>query len=143
MRRGAVGRPLPGVDVRISDDGEILVRGPNVMPGYWNEPEATREVLNEGWFRTGDLGALDEDGYLRITGRKKELIVTATGKNVAPVQIENLLTEDPLILQAIVVGDGRNYLTALIVPEPDLLRTEIRRRRIRVLSRGNATRRLS
>ena len=86
------------------------------MVGYWNLPEATAETIRDGWLHTGDLGAL-EDGYLRITGRKKELIVTAGGKNIAPSYLEGLLTEDPLIAQAVVIGDARNYLTALIVPE--------------------------
>ena len=130
-RLGTVGRPIPGVEVRIAADGEILCRGPNVMLGYWNKPEATAEVLNQGWFHTGDLGSL-EDGYLRITGRKKELIVTAAGKNVAPTLLEGLLVEDPLIAQAVVVGDARNYLAALIVPDSANLRAEILRRQIPV-----------
>jgi long-chain acyl-CoA synthetase len=108
------------------------------MRGYWNKPEATRQVLNDGWFATGDLGHLDKDGYLFITGRKKELIVTAAGKNIAPVQLEALLTEDPLIAQAMVIGDGRNYLTALIVPNPEPLKREIIARGIPIASREEA-----
>jgi long-chain acyl-CoA synthetase len=137
-RIGASGRPIRDVEVRIAADGEILTRGPHVMRGYWNKPEATRQVLDGGWFATGDLGRIDEDGYLFITGRKKELIVTAAGKNVAPVQLEALLTEDPLILQAMVIGDGRNYLTALIVPNPDPLKREILARGIPIGSREEA-----
>ena len=136
-RLGTVGRPIPGVEVRIADDGEILCRGPNVMCGYWNKPQATAEVLQDGWLHTGDLGRL-EDGYLRITGRKKELIVTAAGKNIAPTLLEALLAEDPLVAQAVVVGDARNYLAALIVPNPDGLRAEIVRRQIPVTSPAEA-----
>ncbi len=115
-RIGTVGRAVEDVEIRIADDGEILTRGPNLMAGYWNRPRATAEAIREGWFHTGDLGRLDDEGFLRITGRKKELIVTAAGKNIAPVMLESLLTEDPWIEQAMVIGDGRNYLTALIVP---------------------------
>ncbi len=136
-RPGTVGRPIPGVEVRIADDGEILCRGPNVMRGYWNKPQATEDVLIDDWFHTGDLGQM-EDGYLRITGRKKELIVTAAGKNIAPTFLEGLLVEDPLIAQACVMGDGRNYLAALIVPDPDKLRAEIVRRQIPVCSASEA-----
>ncbi len=118
---GAVGRAIADVEIRIADDGEILTRGPHVMRGYWNRPAATTEVLKDGWFYTGDLGEIDADGYLRITGRKKEIIVLASGKNVAPVQLESLLTEDPLIDQAMVVGDGRSYLVALLVVNGDAL----------------------
>lgn len=124
-RRSASGRALPGIEVRIADDGEILTRGPHVMPGYYKNERATAEVLRDGWFHTGDLGRLDGDGFLSITGRKKELIVTSGGKNIAPVYLETLLTEDPLILQALVVGDGRNYLAALLVPDMDNLRAEL------------------
>jgi long-chain acyl-CoA synthetase len=122
---GTVGRALEGVEVRIADDGEILARGPNIMLGYWNKPRDTAEVLHDGWLATGDLGELDDEGYLKITGRKKELIVTAAGKNIAPVYLESLLTEDPLIAQAVVIGDGRNYLTALVVPNFDALKHEL------------------
>ena len=112
---GSVGRPLQGVEVRIADDGEILTRGPHVMLGYWRREEDTAQIIQDGWLATGDLGRLDEDGYLYITGRKKELIVTAAGKNIAPVLLESRLCEDPLIQQAMVIGDGRNYLAALLV----------------------------
>ncbi|HND53127.1 MAG TPA: AMP-binding protein, partial [Pirellulaceae bacterium] len=120
-RRGCVGRPLPNVEVRLADDGEILTRGPHVMSGYYRDDAATAAALRDGWLQTGDLGRWEPDGVLRITGRKKELIVTAVGKNVAPSLLESLLTQDPFILQAAVVGEGRNYLGALIVPNRDAL----------------------
>ncbi|MEM8681525.1 MAG: long-chain fatty acid--CoA ligase, partial [Planctomycetota bacterium] len=132
------GKPLQGVEVRIADDGEILTRGPNLMLGYWKEPAATQQAIQGGWFHTGDLGALDEDGYLRITGRKKEIIVTATGKNIVPTHLETLLCRDPFIIQAIVIGNDRKYLSALIVPDPDALKAEIRRRRLWVWSKRRA-----
>lgn len=125
VKRECVGKPLPGVDVRIAEDGEILTRGPHVMREYFCNPLATAEVLRNGWFHTGDLGSLDEEGFLRITGRKKELIVTSGGKNIAPVLLESLLRQDSLILQAMVIGDSRSYLTALIVPDWDLLRARV------------------
>ncbi len=115
-RRGTVGRPLNGTEVRIADDGEILTRGPHVMLAYWRDAAATAETLRDGWLHTGDLGQIDTDGFLRITGRKSEKIVLTIGKKVAPAFLESLLTADPLIAQAMIVGDGRNYLTALIVP---------------------------
>jgi long-chain acyl-CoA synthetase len=111
-----VGRPLPGVEVKIAADGEVLTRGPHVMKGYWKNPQATAEAIRDGWFYTGDLGELDSDGFLKITGRKKELLVLSNGKKVAPAFIEGLLQADPCIDQAVVCGEGRNYLTALIVP---------------------------
>jgi long-chain acyl-CoA synthetase len=124
-RRGSCGRPIPGVEVRLADDGEILTRGPHVMAGYYENTEATKEVLRDDWLATGDLGRLDNDGFLYITGRKKEILVTSSGKNIAPVYLESLLTEEPLIAQAMVIGDGRSYLTALIVPHLDVLRREV------------------
>jgi long-chain acyl-CoA synthetase len=136
-RIGTVGRPIKGVEVKIADDGEVLTRGPHVMVGYWNMPEDTAQTIRDGWLHTGDLGEL-EDGFLKITGRKKELIVTAGGKNIAPTYIEALLCEDPLIIQAVVFGDGKNYLTALIVPDPDALRAEIIGRQIPVFSPAEA-----
>lgn len=117
VRRGAVGRAIPDVEVRIADDGEILTRGPHVMLGYFKNQAATDEVIRDGWLHTGDIGHLDEAGFLFITGRKKELIVTSGGKNIAPVYLESLLTRDPLIAQAVVIGDDRKYLVALLVPE--------------------------
>jgi long-chain acyl-CoA synthetase len=111
-----VGRPLPGVEVKIAPDGEVLTRGPHVMKGYWMKPEATAEALRDGWLYTGDLGELDADGFLKITGRKKELMVMSSGKKLVPPFVEGLLIADPCIDQAVVCGEGRNFLTALIVP---------------------------
>jgi len=112
---GTVGLPLPGVAIKIADDGEILLRGPNVFPGYWHNEAATAEVLDgEGWFSTGDIGGLDDEGFLQVTGRKKELIVTAGGKNVAPAVLEDRLRANPLVSQCVVVGDGRPYISCLI-----------------------------
>jgi long-chain acyl-CoA synthetase len=124
-RNGTVGRPLPGVEVKIAADGEILTRGPHVMRGYWKDDASTRLVLDaDGWFATGDVGALDADGYLRITDRKKDLIVTAGGKNVAPTALEALLVADPWIEQAVVFGEGRPFVGALLVPALDQLRAK-------------------
>jgi long-chain acyl-CoA synthetase len=117
---GTVGQPLPGVGIKIAEDGEILIRGGIVFPGYWRNEAATRETFAEdGWFSTGDVGELDDEGFLRITGRKKELIVTAGGKNVAPAVLEDRLRSHALISQAMVVGDGRKYVAALITLDPD------------------------
>jgi long-chain acyl-CoA synthetase len=114
---GTVGRPIAGVQVRIADDGEILVKGPCVMQGYYHKPDQTREVFTpDGWFSTGDIGRVDEDGYLIITDRKKELLKTAGGKFVAPAPIENLLKTSPFIANAMVVGDKRKFVSVLIVP---------------------------
>lgn len=114
LRIGSVGLPLPGVRVRVEDDGELLVRGINVMRGYHADEEATREVLRDGWFRTGDLGCIDGDGFVWITGRKKEILVTAGGKNVAPGVLEGRLRAHPLVSQCIVVGDRRPYVACLV-----------------------------
>jgi long-chain acyl-CoA synthetase len=122
---GTVGRPIPGVEVRIAEDGEILVRGPSVMKGYWNRPEETAAALEGGWFHTGDIGEIDSEGFLRITDRKKDLIVTSGGKKIAPQPIQNALKKSPRILEAIVVGDGRKYATALIVPANRATREEV------------------
>ncbi|HSQ56750.1 MAG TPA: AMP-dependent synthetase/ligase [Gemmata sp.] len=121
-RPHTVGPPLPGVEIKIAADGEVLARGPNIMKGYWNNPRATAEAIRDGWLHTGDLGSLDEDGFLRITGRKKELLVLSNGKKVVPTQIEGLLVADDFIDQAVVHGEGRNFLTALIVPQWEKVR---------------------
>lgn len=116
-RLGSVGQVFPGVEVRIAPDGEILARGPNIMLGYWNKPEATAEVIDgDGWLHTGDVGYLDSDGYLFITDRKKDIIVTSGGKNVAPQPVEGRLGATPYIAQAVLIGDKFPYLTALVVP---------------------------
>jgi long-chain acyl-CoA synthetase len=121
QRIGTVGQPLAGTGVRIEDDGEILLRGDLVFRGYWNNPEASEEATSNGWFHTGDIGELDDSGYLKITGRKKELIVTAGGKNVAPAVLEDRLRADPLISQCMVVGDGQPFIAALITLDPEAL----------------------
>lgn len=119
QRIGTVGRPVPGVSVRIAEDGEVLLRGDIVFRGYWNNPEATAEARADGWFRTGDLGELDSDGFLTITGRKKEIIVTASGKNVAPAVLEDRLRAHPLISQAMVVGDHKPFIGCLVAIDPE------------------------
>ncbi|MGC4837093.1 AMP-dependent synthetase/ligase [Micromonospora vinacea] len=123
-RMGTVGRPLPGVTVRIEDDGEILISGELIFQGYWRNETATAETISaDGWFRTGDLGQLDSDGYLSITGRKKELIVTAGGKNVAPAVLEDLVRAHPLISQCVVVGDRKPFIAALVTVDEEALPT--------------------
>ena len=119
QRVGSVGRPLPANTVRIAEDGEIQLRGPVVFAGYWRNDDASAESLDDGWFRTGDLGSVDEDGYITITGRKKELIVTAGGKNVSPAGLEDRLRAHPLISQAIVVGDQKPFIGALVTLDDD------------------------
>ncbi|MEO7276249.1 MAG: long-chain fatty acid--CoA ligase [Vicinamibacterales bacterium] len=116
-RAGSAGRALPGVELRIAADGEILARGPNLMTGYYHQPEATADVLRDGWFHTGDIGAIDADGYLSITDRKKDLLVTSGGKKIAPQPIEATLKRSPLISEAVVLGERRNFVAALIVPD--------------------------
>jgi long-chain acyl-CoA synthetase len=118
---GTVGRPLPGGGIRIADDGEVLLSGENVFTGYWHNDEATAEVLRDGWFHTGDIGELDDDGYLTITGRKKELIVTAAGKNVAPAVLEDRLRAHPLVSQCMVVGDAQPYIACLVTLDEEEL----------------------
>ena len=119
---GTVGPPLGGVTLRINDDGEVCIKGGMVFEGYWNNPEATEEAFEDGWYNTGDLGEIDDDGKLTITGRKKDLIVTAGGKNVSPGPMEDILRGHPLISQAMVVGDGKPFVGALITLDPDILK---------------------
>jgi long-chain acyl-CoA synthetase len=118
---GKVGRVLPGCAVKIADDGEILLKGSNVLRGYWKNPEATKAAIQDGWFRTGDIGELDEEGFISITGRKKELIVTAGGKNVAPTALEDPLRASPIIGQAVVIGDQRPFVAALLSLDPEMM----------------------
>jgi len=122
MRLGSVGRPLPSYEMRVADDGELLAKGPSVFSGYWNKPEQTAEVFDaEGFFHTGDIGTIDEDGFVFITDRKKDLIVTAGGKNIAPQPVESELKESPYIENAVLIGDGRPYIVALLAPDPEVV----------------------
>ena len=125
-RAGTVGKAVSGVELRIAADGEILARGPNVMTGYYNKPEATADVIKDGWFHTGDIGSIDAEGYLSITDRKKDLLVTSGGKKIAPQPIENVLKQSPLISEAVVLGDRRKYAAALIVPDFAALERRLR-----------------
>jgi len=116
---GTIGKPLPGVEVKIADDGEILVKGPNIFQGYYKNDEATSETLVDGWLHTGDLGEVDSDGYLSITGRKKDIIITAGGKNITPANLEAEIKQHPLISQCVVVGDRRPYLVCVVTLDPE------------------------
>jgi long-chain acyl-CoA synthetase len=118
LKIGTVGKPIERVEVRIAEDGEIEARGPNIMRGYYNKPEATSQVLTEdGWFKTGDIGTLDEQGYLRITDRKKELFKTSGGKYIAPAHIEQMIKASRFVNQVVLIGNGRKFAAALIVPD--------------------------
>lgn len=119
---GAVGRPLPGSEVRIAEDGEILIKGPHVFFGYYKDDAATKEVLKNGWLYTGDIGAIDKDGFLRITDRKKDLLITAGGKNISPQNLESMLKHLPYVQSAVVVGDSRKYLCALLSPDVESMK---------------------
>jgi long-chain acyl-CoA synthetase len=121
FRFGSVGKPFAGVEVKIADDGEVLLRGPNIFKEYYKNPDATGGTLVDGWLHTGDLGSLDEDGFLYITGRKKDIIITAGGKNITPANLENGLKQNRYVSQAVVVGDRRPFLVALITLDPDEL----------------------
>ncbi|HVP91356.1 MAG TPA: long-chain fatty acid--CoA ligase [Terriglobales bacterium] len=140
-RLGSAGRAIPGVELRIAADGEILARGPNIMKGYYKREEETRQAMEGGWFHTGDIGYLDGDGFLFITDRKKDLIVTAGGKNVAPQPIESLLALSPYIANAVVVGERRRFISALIVPDFDKLEEYARAKRIPFRDRAELCRR--
>src|SRR6266508_4494303 len=122
VRIGTVGKPLPGVTVAVADDGELLFKGGQVMAGYWKNPEATAAAVDgDGWFHTGDLGEFDADGFIRITGRKKEILVTAGGKNVAPAVLEDRIRQHPLVSQCMVVGDGKPFIAALVTIDPETI----------------------
>ncbi len=137
---GTVGRALPGVEVTIARDGEILVRGPNVMQGYYRRPEATAETLAGGWLHTGDIGQLSDDGYLKITDRKKDLIVTSGGKKIAPQPLENLLKADPLISEAVLIGEQRRFPAALLVPDFAKLEARVEAMKLGAASRAELVR---
>jgi long-chain acyl-CoA synthetase len=122
LRVGSVGRPIPGTSIKIADDGEVLIKGAIVMRGYWQNDVPNQEVFDGQWFRSGDLGKLDDEGFLYITGRKKELIVTAGGKNVAPAVLEDRLRAHPLVSQCMVVGDNQPFIASLITIDADMLK---------------------
>jgi len=119
FKLGTIGKPFPGCDVKIAADGEILVKGPNVFQGYYKNEEATRETIVDGWLHTGDLGEVDPDGFIKITGRKKDIIITAGGKNITPANLENEIKQHPLVSQCVVVGDRKPYLVALVTLDPE------------------------
>jgi long-chain acyl-CoA synthetase len=118
-RLGTVGKPIPGMELKIAEDGEVLMKGPNIFVGYWNNEEATAKDLKDGWLHSGDLGEIDADGYLKITGRKKDIIITSSGKNIAPANVENAIRQHRWVSQAVVYGDRKPYLTAVITLDPD------------------------
>ncbi len=119
FRIGTIGKPFPGCEVRVADDGELLVKGPNVFQGYYKNEEATRETIVDGWLHTGDLGEVDPDGFIKITGRKKDIIITAGGKNITPANLEAEIKQEPLVSQCVVLGDRRPYLVALVTLDPE------------------------
>ncbi|MGC2370696.1 MAG: long-chain fatty acid--CoA ligase, partial [Candidatus Sulfotelmatobacter sp.] len=135
-RIGTVGKVLPNLEVRIAEDGEILVRGPSVFKGYWNRPEETQNAFQDGWFKTGDIGHIDSDGYLSVTDRKKELIKTSGGKFIAPQPIENSLKLNPLVGTAAIIGDKRKFAFVIISPNFALLETWGRENNIDFSSRA-------
>jgi long-chain acyl-CoA synthetase len=138
IKIGTVGTPLPGVAVRIAPDGEVLIKGNNVFSAYRNNDTATREALVDGWFHTGDIGALDDEGFLKITGRKKELLITAGGKNVVPAFLEDRLRAHPLVSQCIVVGDQKPFIGALITLDAEMLPSWAKNNRLQTLSLDDA-----
>jgi long-chain acyl-CoA synthetase len=119
FRFGSVGPPLPGVEAKVAEDGELLLKGANIFQGYYKNPSATTDTLVDGWLHTGDLGRIDEDGFVYIVGRKKDIIITAGGKNITPANLENGLKQNRWISQAVVIGDRRPYLIALITLDPE------------------------
>jgi long-chain acyl-CoA synthetase len=139
-RIGAVGRPLPGTEVRIAEDGEILVRGPHVFQGYMGMPEETAQTLINGWLHSGDLGHVDGDGFIFVSGRKKDLLITSGGKNVSPANLEAALMDLPLVEHAIVCGDGRHFLSAMLTLEPETLERFLATQGLGSLSRAEASR---
>jgi long-chain acyl-CoA synthetase len=136
IKFGSVGKSIPGVEVEIAADGEILAKGPNIMKGYYKKEEETREAFEGGWFHTGDIGHIDEEGFLVITDRKKDLIITAGGKNIAPQPIENILKTNPYISNIVVIGDRRKFVSALVVPEFEKLEEYARFNNIAFSSRS-------
>ncbi|HMA53638.1 MAG TPA: long-chain fatty acid--CoA ligase, partial [Acidobacteriota bacterium] len=141
VRFGTAGKAIPRVELRIAGDGEILARGPNVMMGYYKNEADTREVLKDGWLHTGDIGRFDEDGFLIITDRKKDIIVTSGGKNIAPQPIESLIQASPFIASAVVVGSSRKFISALIVPDFEKLEAYARAQGFPVADRAELCRR--
>jgi long-chain acyl-CoA synthetase len=140
MRFGAVGKPIPGVEVKIAKDGEIMTKGPHVMKGYYKKPAETREVLSKGWFKTGDIGHIDKDGFVVITDRKKDLIITSGGKNIAPQPIENILKTIPYISNAVVVGDRKKFVSALVIPDFEKLEAWAKKKGLSFASRADMVR---
>ncbi|MBW1848444.1 MAG: AMP-binding protein [Deltaproteobacteria bacterium] len=136
---GTVGEPVPGCEIKIAEDGEILIKGSNVFKGYFNDPDKTRETIIDGWLHTGDVGSIDEDGHVIISDRKKDIIITAGGKNITPSEIENQLKFSPYVNDAVVIGDGRKYLTALIMIDDENVMEYAQENRIPFTTYANLT----